>query len=588
MRFVSLKWKLSISFIVLALGFVSIYVVLAKRTFESDKVSYIFESQQRQVSGLARNLENQIGRVLFDARTILSGYNFQTKQLNPAAQTIFWEHPNLMAIEARLEKETAAAATLEKTEGLLNGARDIQVTVPDQPVIRALDNDLYGVAILSEDAKNGNNILYVIFELKSVLDEASRGQVLALTSGDKVLRRSVAENSLDDDIAKLGQKFAADKTEATAIEKLDGIKYLVSSARLGFGNLQVLALIEERVAMGALNVLFQRSIVFLMFTFFATIVAALVLSNQLTQNINSLTRTAEKIGHGDFSSQPEFKSNDEVGILAGAFQKMGGEIKRLLDETVDKTRMESELKTARLVQDSLFPESPFYQNAQIRLFGTNKTTTECGGDWWFYYQKEHDLYILVADATGHGIPAALITAAARSLFSHVRDVDTDLKKIASAWDKAVRECSNSKVYMTALLFKINVETGEARFINAGHEAFVLLRKEGDGFAPEYISGQQNHALGEVKPNWFEDSLQLEPEDRLFLLTDGLLAIPDIKGRPYSEKRFLTFLSKTLTPEMPPDQFVQLVDAHFEERRAGQMIPDDVTVVAVDFKAKKKS
>lgn len=586
MRFVSLKWKLSVSFILLALGFVSIYVVLAKRTFESDKISYIFESQQRQVSGLARNLENQIARVLFDARTILSGYDFPTKQLNPAAQTIFWEHPNLLAIEAGLASSATPAATLEKTPGLLRGARQIQVVSPDEPILRALDNDKYMVALLTKDSKHGDTVLYVVFELKSVLDEASRGQVLALTAGENLLRRSSADGKLDQEIAGLGRKFAASKTESTAIEELGGVKYLVSSARLGIGNLQMLALIEERVAMGALNVLFQRSILFLFFSFFATVVVSLLLSNRLTQNINSLSMTAEKIGHGDFSAQPDFKSNDEVGILAGAFQKMGGEIKRLLDETVDKTRMEAELKTARLVQDSLFPEFPLYQNGNIRLFGTNKTTTECGGDWWFYYQKEHDLYIMVADATGHGIPAALITAAARSLFSHVRDVDEDLKKITSAWDKAVRECSNGKVYMTALVMKMNVETGECRFINAGHEAFVLLRKsDTETFEAEYISGQQNHALGEVKGHWLEDTLQLQPEDRLFLLTDGLLAIPDIKGRPYSERRFLTFLSKTLQTKMPPDQFVQAVDAHFEERRAGQMIPDDVTIVGVDFKAK---
>ncbi len=566
----------------MALSFVGLYVALAKHTFESDKISYIYESQQRQVSSLARSLDQQAERILFDTRAILLGYDPQTKSLGPGAQKVFWEHPKILALQLQSQDGRALSLQLEKTKGLLEEFSD-QWPDERQVDLTPLGNDLFILATSQKVPDFGLVKTQVIFDYKESLGSHVKGQLITLSYEGRVIKRSPGSQISDSEVRQALESLP--KVETTLVRELNEGRQLVSIARTDFGGLLIASFTAESAALGALSVLFQRSIIFLGLSFFATIILSLLLANGLTQSINSLTKTAELIGRGDFSAKASVSSRDEIGVLAKAFAKMTAEIQRLLSETVEKTRMEEELKTARLVQESLYPTQSFYSNAHIRLFGMNKTTTECSGDWWFYYQKDSSLYALVADATGHGIPAALITAAARSIFSLVKERDATLTEIIRHWDRAIYECSNAKVFMTAFVMKINVELGDVEFINAGHEPPILLKPSEDGrFKATYLGSQQNHALGECKNLWLEDRIQLEPGERLFIYTDGLLAVKSPQGKSYSERRFLTYLEKNLKIEMGPEAIVETVDKHFMELNEGQSLPDDITIMALDFKA----
>lgn len=586
LSFISLKWKLSLSLVAMALSFVGIYVLLAKKTFESDKISYIFETQLRQVGSMADTVSSQIERILFDARSIATGFDPSAGRFSQATQPIFWEHPQILAIAVSEGADFSKSISMEKSPGLAEQAQTTIGPAPSpQPQLIPLDSRRYALSLSAKSGQLPISLL-VVFEMKDLVGEGMAGQALAFVSANKVVELSSNSPLNGSAIEEFLVEQGASLQDTTLIHSIQNSRFLISSAQLGYGGYRFLSLIEEEKALGALNSLFRKSLIFLAFSFFASVIVALLLSNRLTQNINSLTVTAEKIGAGDFSTEPDFKSNDEVGILSNAFRKMAREIQRLLAETVDKTRMETELKTARLVQDSLFPQSATYQNGHVRLCGTNKTTTECGGDWWFYYQKGSELYVLVADATGHGIPAALITAAARSLFAYIKDTEADLPKIASSWDKSIFECSNGKVNMTAFLLQINVELGECQAINAGHEPPIQMSRKGDGsFTSSYLTTQRNHSLGERKGSWLVDRYQLSPGDRLVIFTDGLLAIKSPEGKGYSEKRFLTYLNKLMTtPEPTPEQLVKKIDSDFDQLNAGQLLPDDVTLVILDYRA----
>jgi sigma-B regulation protein RsbU (phosphoserine phosphatase) len=582
MKFISLRWKLSISFMALIVVFLGLYVWLAKSTFEKDKISYVFESQQRQVAGVAKALNSRIERVIFEAKSIVAGYDPSEQKLSPSTQKLFWENPNLLALSFTNSKDPSVRLALEKTPGLLNSISNMAL-VSGKPSLRALDGAHFAVAISSVDANAGILTLRVVFKQDDLLQGTITGQTYALLDEAKVVGRNGANTFTDNDIMELAKRkdLTRDLTEE---RKLGSKVALISSARAQIGNVVVIGLMDQTHVLSALNMLYKRSAIFLAFSFFAGLLASFALSLRLTGNINLLSDSAVRIGRGDFSSVPTIQSNDEVGILARAFRKMSEEIQRLLNDTVEKTRMESELKTARLVQDQLFPRESAYSNGKVRLFGINKTTTECGGDWWFYYQKGNDLYVFLADATGHGIPAALITAAARSLFSFLKDSDYQLSEIAEHWDKAVSECSNNSSYMTAFLLKIQVETGESEWISAGHEPPVLLEMENFRFKSRYLLGEPNFALGERRGSWLVNQLQFNPGDRLLVFTDGLLAIQSPKGDQYSEKRFLKYLEKTLKSAETPEQFVRNIDQHFTEFGAGQALPDDVTFLAVEFKA----
>jgi sigma-B regulation protein RsbU (phosphoserine phosphatase) len=580
-KFISIKWKLSLSFVLVALGFVALYVVLAKRTFESDKISYIFESQQRQVGALAANIHTQVERLMFDARSIASGFSAETKKFATATQPIFWEHPQLLAIQVQFGPGPEDNVNLEKSPGLLKMAADL--TTPDErPVLKALGQDRYALAVKGKSQAGPGMQLTLVFELKNPVGENTSGQTIAFASATQVFQMSREAHLPVTNIEKFLREQTLTSQDTTMMQSFDGRPHLVSVAQVGLGGLRFLSFVEESKALGALGLLFRRSLIFVAFSFFASIIIALLVSNRLTQNIKSLTASAERVGQGDFSVQSSFESNDEIGLLSSTFFKMATELKRLLVQMVDKARMEAELNMARLVQESLFPQSATYSNGKVRLCGMYKTTSECGGDWWYYYQKGSKLYVLVADATGHGIPAALITSAARSLFAYIKGKDMELKDIATSWDQSVNECSNGKVFMTAFLLQIDVELGECHAINCSHEPPALISRQGKA---GYLAGNLNHAIGERHPGpWLEDRFQLSPGERIVLFTDGLLAIQSPEGKQYSEKRFLTYLNKAVSANPPPSQLAATIDQDFTRLGAGLPLPDDVTFVVLDFGA----
>ena len=82
-----------------------------------------------------------------------------------------------------------------------------------------------------------------------------------------------------------------------------------------------------------------------------------------------------------------------------------------MDQMKEKARLEKELEVAQLVQASFFPEDKIMTNA-YELHSFYEPATECGGDWWGVIHLENKSIWMIADASGHGVPAALITAVA--------------------------------------------------------------------------------------------------------------------------------------------------------------------------------
>lgn len=117
-----------------------------------------------------------------------------------------------------------------------------------------------------------------------------------------------------------------------------------------------------------------------------------------------------------------------------------------MSETAEKARMESELQTAKTVQETLFPA---FQNTfeNLQIAGHYEPASECGGDWWYYYKTNNKIILCIGDATGHGAPAALITSAARSAASVTENLNLEAHQIMHYLNKAIYDVSRGRVMM---------------------------------------------------------------------------------------------------------------------------------------------
>jgi sigma-B regulation protein RsbU (phosphoserine phosphatase) len=592
MNFFSIRWKITISLVVFSLAFVGIYIVLASRIFEHDKISYVFETQQKQVESVATNFANEVNRAVLGARAVVMGMDPVTRQIQPSAKRFFDEEKSILGIDLSRGGNPEPLFKLQKSEKLFDELGDlgrpssVNGEVKTGIEVHHWKDDIFVLSITDFDRDQEPVATRVILQISGLLDDALEGQTLVLSDH---IQPAIVSDEAEANMSQLQELLKGTVEgfpDGTTTRKFAGESYLVSKATAALEGFSVIGLLPERVAMSVLKTLYRRSMLFLLFSAFAIICISLVLSFGLTRNINNLTLAAGRFGQGDFTQIPDSRARDEVGVLTKAFQSMVVEIQRLLKETVDKTRMEQELKTARLVQESLFPEKQDTRIKNISVSGFYATSSECGGDWWYYYSSGDEVIIAVADATGHGTPAALVTSAARALFSYVETVQLPLKEIASLWNEAVAVCSKQKVFMTAILARVNTVTGAGSLINAGHEPPLLLSQRDSKYSSEFLMSPQNATLGERgKRNWTETHFQIPPGARLLIYTDGLLAFKSPEGGTVGERRFMKAVEKMSAENKVTREFVESIFKHFDKFGGNTTLPDDVTFVVVENSSK---
>lgn len=130
------------------------------------------------------------------------------------------------------------------------------------------------------------------------------------------------------------------------------------------------------------------------------------LFNQLTTAMLQFQKTGQ-------APVLEISGDDDLAIISRTFNQMLKKIDQLLLEKQEQARMEAELVTAREVQSTVLPRKSWSLNGSY-LRGFYRSASECGGDMWYYVVNKDQIYILLADVTGHGVSAALITSVLRA------------------------------------------------------------------------------------------------------------------------------------------------------------------------------
>lgn len=468
MRFLSHTWRLPLMLAALIAFFVAAYMVMAKHDFEADKTASVLESQRLQMRAASANFERQTERALLDARSVQAGFNPGTGEFSPSVQKLFWENPALLAIEYTSAKGHIA---LEKGPGQLEGGREVEPG-DKGPRVQALGGLRFAAAMRDP----GGAVWRVVYEAKDILPAAMSGQIVAAAQRGRLLKRAPAGPIPDE---ALRSYFKRKQREPSETRRLGDNRYLISSARLGSSDVSIATFTPLKPAFAPVNSLFTRGLLLLIFAFCASLTLAVVLSRRLSEAFDTTMQT-------------------ETAVR--------------LQVATDTTRRETERKAAAAVSENVYPIEPAYKNGSVRLAGP-PTSSHAGG-WWFYFQRDYELYVFCASTDAES--SALLLPASRALFSYVQHAGLSLKQIARLWDKSVYDCSKGKARMSAVLMQINVELGTVRALSAGGAALFQFKRSGEGFRAQPAPLESGYALGERKELWLEAELEMEPGERLLL------------------------------------------------------------------------
>lgn len=612
--FFSLRWKLLLALVLSGLTLVLIYVFVAKQVFENDKISYVFESQNNRIGVIRRDIQGRYDKILLVARSIVASYDFSLQQVLPIGKSLFKSEPLIASVQLIDEKSKQVLFQLNQDSESLSPLNNLEIKpVTVNEVLVYFEKEFAIFQYRPFENPENFSVVRLAVPIKDFLGQNDYHQPLMFLSSQKnktvdtqatVYQQYLNqfENSLIEEITSVFQSSSQSMTQLWHSRNINK-EYLVSTTSLPFGGLVVLSFSSKEQALGALNTLFARSIIFIIFSVFGLTLISIFLAKSMTFRLGQLAIEAEQIGQGKFDQVAEIKSSDEIGILSKAFQKMVIEIQRLLRDTEDKARMESELKTARLVQESLMPKEEQVVFDQLQVHGLALTSTECGGDWWHYFKQKDFVYVAIADATGHGTPAALITAAARSIFSKLEKSHISLYDMMLDWDAAVSSCSNNKVFMTGILMRVNLKTFLVEYIGAGHEAPYFIRHtKSDGSFEAEVEPLDLKIYPTLGEGWGDDldevddmadksnrvnSIQLEPGSGVILYTDGLFAIERPEGPKLSERRFLKMLNDRLAIARSAELLTEGVLQTFNDYRKDLPLPDDVTIASL-YRIEKNS
>jgi serine phosphatase RsbU (regulator of sigma subunit) len=306
-------------------------------------------------------------------------------------------------------------------------------------------------------------------------------------------------------------------------------------------------------------------------------------TSMITRRLERLEKNSLKIGLGQFDVQLETKDSDEVGSLSRTIQDMVTQIQQLFQDQQKQLRMESELKVAQTVQQTLFPPS-ILKLKDYELAGFYKSASECGGDLWGVWETPRYLNFYILDATGHGVPAALITSATRSIAAFYETLpEIQVEHIAYGLNYAINKVGNTLQQATAFVCQLDKKTGVLDYVNASHVSGYVLPanttekttvKDITFLSDPIITRFGESDILEIK----KGQHLLQKGESLFLVTDGLFDLKMSDGKDFQERKVLkSFIRLAAEKHDTPDLLYHFVQKAFQENGETEL-KDDVTLI----------
>lgn len=308
-------------------------------------------------------------------------------------------------------------------------------------------------------------------------------------------------------------------------------------------------------------------------------------SNKFTSYITLISNSMIKVANGDLSVNIPVNSKDEIGLLAFTFNWMIKKLKDYTQKEIEFAQTQSELDTANLIQSSLMPPKRL-NNKRIDIASTSVAMTKCGGDWWSHFSIEERYdYICIADATGHGPSAAMVTSIAYTIFNTAKDeieeFDTLLSpsEILARMNHIMAANNLNGISMTASILRIDHKEKKINYSNGGHLPFYYLEK--GNVKTKTLPGP---VVGINLDDQFNDmEIDFSEIDRLFLYTDGVIEAQNPNAKMYGKKRLRKLIKST--EKEGNDKLLKDIEKDCESFSQGIPYDDDYTLVAIDFLAK---
>jgi PAS domain S-box-containing protein len=246
------------------------------------------------------------------------------------------------------------------------------------------------------------------------------------------------------------------------------------------------------------------------------------------------------------------------------------------EEAQARERIQQELRVARLIQQTLLPKSvPELGGYQIAAY--YRPAREVGGDFYDFFEVgDGRLGLVVGDASGKGIPAAMVMANTRSVLRTIaQGAGVAPGQVLAEANEILYPDIPPNMFVTCFYAILDPKSGRLNYANAGHDLPYLHR---NGDAEELrAKGMPLGLMPEM--SYEEKEIVLEPRDSALLYSDGLVEAHDLEGEMFGFPRLRALVARH------DDKERSLVDLLMKELYSftgeGWEQEDDITLVTLE-------
>lgn len=267
--------------------------------------------------------------------------------------------------------------------------------------------------------------------------------------------------------------------------------------------------------------------------------------------------------------------------LLRAFVSLISEVFVVNDQYTDifaQLRRRRTLSLAAEIQWELLPPLTFGSD-RVVVSGALEPAYDIGGDTFDYAVNGPLVDLMVLDAVGHGLPAALLSSAAVGAYRHARRNMWDLPEVAAAMNDVIAGQFTDSRFATAALARLHLDTGQLRWVNAGHPDPIVVR----GGALLHLGPCKPHpplGLQVRKPDVCE--AQLHPGDRVILYTDGVVEARSPEGDFFGEERLADFIHRAAAEgDSAPETLRRLMRRVLDHQ--SDHLQDDASIVLLEWR-----
>jgi sigma-B regulation protein RsbU (phosphoserine phosphatase) len=247
----------------------------------------------------------------------------------------------------------------------------------------------------------------------------------------------------------------------------------------------------------------------------------------------------------------------------------------LLQQSLEKEKMERDLAVAASIQQRLLPETlPVIEGYDSA--GINIPSKSVGGDYYDCIPLSDGRYALVvADVAGKGIPAALLVSTLHAYLSAYLESGMPLVDLSARLNRMIHRASTDDKFITAFFALLDPRTGSMETVNAGHNTVYWRRA--DGAVNELSLGGIPLGMLDMDLPYQSEQFTLGPGDRILLYTDGIPEAQNEGNELYeSEVPLKDFFARTVPDKA--DTFIQQLIADVKRFTGNAPQADDITAL----------